>query len=114
MPVCHCGVRACAESDAEGRGIVRRKDGTSLLEARTYRFQAYSMYDAELYRGKQEVEEWKRRDPNTLLQSRLDEWGLCSVKDCAETEAAVAAEIEAAVAFPIWTRKGRRSRDRMN
>jgi TPP-dependent pyruvate/acetoin dehydrogenase alpha subunit len=64
------------------------------------------LYDAELYRSKQEVEEWKRRAPITLLQNRLDEWRLCSVKDCAEIEAAEAAEIEAAVAFPIGNGKG--------
>jgi TPP-dependent pyruvate/acetoin dehydrogenase alpha subunit len=78
---------------------VREGDRPFLLEARTYRFRAHSMYDAELYRSKQEVEEWKRRDPIMLLQSRLEEWGLCSAKDRAEIEAAVAAEIEAAVAF---------------
>jgi TPP-dependent pyruvate/acetoin dehydrogenase alpha subunit len=57
------------------------------------------MYDAELYRSKQEVEEWKRRDPITLLQSRLEEWGLCSPKDRADLEVALGAEIEEAVAF---------------
>ena len=38
-----------------------------LLEARTYRFRAHSMYDPELYRVKDEVEQWKQRDPIALF-----------------------------------------------
>ena len=34
-----------------------------LLICNTYRFRAYSLFDAELYRTKKKVEEWKRRDP---------------------------------------------------
>ena len=41
------------------------------LEARTYRFRAHSMYDAELYRSKAEVEQWRRRDPLDLFVARL-------------------------------------------
>jgi pyruvate dehydrogenase E1 component alpha subunit len=43
--------------------VVRRGEGPYLLEARTYRFRAHSMYDAELYRSKDEVEQWKKRTP---------------------------------------------------
>lgn len=34
-----------------------------LLEFRTFRFRAHSMFDPELYRSKSEVEDWKKRDP---------------------------------------------------
>ena len=37
--------------------------GAAFLEFRTYRFRAHSMFDAELYRDKSEVEAWKQRDP---------------------------------------------------
>jgi pyruvate dehydrogenase E1 component alpha subunit len=46
------------------------------LEARTYRFRAHSMYDAELYRSKAEVEQWRRRDPLDLFVARLREQGV--------------------------------------
>ena len=46
---------------------VRGGGGPFLLEARTYRFRAHSMYDAELYRGKEEVEQWKQRDPIAIF-----------------------------------------------
>lgn len=68
-----------------------------LLEARTYRFRAHSMYDPELYRSKAEVEQWKLRDPLVLLECRLRELGLFSDADRATMESAVAAEIDEAV-----------------
>ena len=64
------------------RGARRRRcaasDGPFLLEARTYRFRAHSMYDPELYRTKAEVEQWKQRDPIDLFEARLRELGLFS------------------------------------
>jgi pyruvate dehydrogenase E1 component alpha subunit len=88
--------------DAAARNAVahvRAGNGPLLLEARTYRFRAHSMYDAELYRSKQEVEEWKQRDPITTFQKRLQETGLLSEADLTAIEAGVAAEVEEAVAF---------------
>jgi pyruvate dehydrogenase E1 component alpha subunit len=76
---------------------IRTQGRPFLLEARTYRFRAHSMYDPELYRSKAEVEQWKRRDPLVLLESRLRELGLLSDADRAEMECAVAGEIDQAV-----------------
>lgn len=70
-----------------------------LLEARTYRFRAHSMYDAELYRTKEEVEDWKRRDPIANFITRLKADGLLSDADLADLEAAAAREVAQAVAF---------------
>jgi pyruvate dehydrogenase E1 component alpha subunit len=50
---------------------VRRGDGPAFIEFRTYRFRAHSMFDAELYRDKAEVDEWKKRDPIAALTVRL-------------------------------------------
>jgi pyruvate dehydrogenase E1 component subunit alpha len=69
------------------------------LEARTYRFRAHSMYDAELYRSKDEVDQWKQRDPILLWQKRLCEQGLLSDDDLAAMEADVAAQVTEAVDF---------------
>jgi pyruvate dehydrogenase E1 component subunit alpha len=52
-------------------GAVRRGEGPAFLEFRTYRFRAHSMFDAELYRDKAEVDEWKTRDPIAALTARL-------------------------------------------
>jgi pyruvate dehydrogenase E1 component alpha subunit len=76
---------------------VRRRNGPRLLEAQTYRFRAHSMYDAELYRSKEEVEQWKKRDPITIFSDRLHKLKELDDKKLAELEADVAAEIAAAV-----------------
>ncbi len=77
---------------------VRRGEGPWLIEFRTYRFRAHSMFDAELYRDKAEVEEWKKRDPIALLRDRITREGPPAVAE-ASLEADVAEEIAQAVAF---------------
>jgi TPP-dependent pyruvate/acetoin dehydrogenase alpha subunit len=88
-------VEAAARQAVE---YVRGGGGPLLLEARTFRFRAHSMYDAELYRSKEEVEQWKKRDPITTFAARLREQHLLDDKDLAELEADVAAEVAASVA----------------
>ena len=78
---------------------VRRGDGPFLLEIRTYRYRAHSTADPELYRTKDEVEQWKARDPIATFTSLLRERGLLSDADLAEIEASVVAEVDAAVAL---------------
>ena len=64
----------------------------------TYRFRGHSMSDPGLYRTKEEVEEWRRRDPLGRCRQRLVDLG---IKDAAldELETDVKAEIEDAVKF---------------
>jgi pyruvate dehydrogenase E1 component alpha subunit len=76
---------------------VRRGEGPFLLELRTYRFRAHSTADPELYRTKEEVAEWKRRDPIGLFIARLQGAGILSAADLTSLEASVAAEIAEAV-----------------
>jgi pyruvate dehydrogenase E1 component alpha subunit/2-oxoisovalerate dehydrogenase E1 component len=57
------------------------------------------MYDPELYRDKQEVEEWKKRDPILNLIERLKQQKLWQEEDWVRMEQDVAREIAAAVAF---------------
>lgn len=78
---------------------IRQGNGPCLLECRTYRFRPHSMFDTELYRTRDEVEQWKRRDPIDLLARRLHDAGDFSGQDMDILEQSVAAEVEAAVAF---------------
>ena len=55
---------------------IRAGKGPRFIEALTYRFRAHSMFDAELYRKKEEVEEWKHQDPITILYTKLEAAGL--------------------------------------
>jgi pyruvate dehydrogenase E1 component alpha subunit len=91
-------VLAVEEAARRVAGLVRTGSGPCFLEARTYRFRAHSMADPELYRARDEVEQWKARDPIALFEARLRAWGLLTDADLAALEAAGAAEIEAAVA----------------
>jgi pyruvate dehydrogenase E1 component subunit alpha len=79
--------------------FVRTERKPFLLELRTYRFRAHSMSDPDLYRTKEEIAEWKKRDPITLYERQLKDWGLLSEADRAGIEAAVGDEIEDAVRF---------------
>ena len=87
-------VEAAARRVAEA---VRLGLGPHFLELQTYRFRAHSMYDPELYRTKEEVEQWKSRDPITTFAARLRDCRLLSEADLADLEAAVTAEIDDAV-----------------
>jgi pyruvate dehydrogenase E1 component alpha subunit len=70
----------------------------TLVEVITYRFRGHSMSDPGLYRTKDEVEEWRRRDPLNRARTRLVELGAAeSVLEALEAE--VKKEIEDAVQF---------------
>lgn len=89
-------VEAAARQAAD---FVRAGNGPFLLELRTYRFRAHSMADPDLYRAKEEIEQWKNRDPILLFESRLREWNLLTEADLARIEKEVGEEIDAAVQF---------------
>jgi pyruvate dehydrogenase E1 component alpha subunit len=78
---------------------VRETGEPRFLELRTYRFRAHSMYDAELYRSKDEVEEHKKEDPITTFQTRAMSEGLITQQDVDAIEADAAMEIAQAVEF---------------
>lgn len=92
-------VRAVESAVRRATESVRAGAGPRLLELRTYRFRAHSMYDAELYRSKDEVEKWKERDPITSFAAKLQSEGLLTEADRSSLEQEIAAEIAAAVAF---------------
>lgn len=78
---------------------IRSGAGPELIEARTYRFRAHSMYDPQLYRDKDEIERWRQRDPIERLAARLVQAGWLNAAAREVMEREVAAELAAAVAF---------------
>lgn len=95
------GMDVLETEEASQRAVarIRAEAGPVFLEFRTYRFRAHSMFDAELYRDKAEVERWKERGPVKTLVERLEAAGLGSHDDLAAIEADADAEIDEAVAF---------------
>lgn len=68
------GMDVLAVNEATGLAVekIRTPDfGPHFIECQTYRFRAHSMFDAELYRDKTEVEHWKEKDPILNLLDRL-------------------------------------------
>ena len=67
------GMDVLAVESAARRAVdgIRAGNGPHFLELRTYRFRAHSMYDPDRYRDKAEIEQWKTRDPISLLADRI-------------------------------------------
>ena len=62
-PVDGMSVEAIHEAVARAAERARKGDGPTFLEFRTYRYRGHSMSDPQKYRSKEEVEEYKHRDP---------------------------------------------------
>jgi len=92
-------VMAVAAAASEAAAHVRVGEGPYFLELRTYRFRAHSMFDAELYRSKAEVERWKARCPIRTHTEKLMAEGILTAAALERIESQVAAEIAAAVAY---------------
>ena len=90
---------AVHESTKAAAAQVRSGNGPVFVECQTYRFRAHSMFDAELYRQKAEVEEWKTRGPIHTFTARLKSEGKLTEEEFLAIDARAAAEVEAAVAF---------------
>jgi len=69
------------------------------LECRTYRFRAHSMFDAQAYRSKEEVEHWREKGPIVRFQNWLESTGILHPVDIEKIDTEIEAEITAAVAF---------------
>jgi pyruvate dehydrogenase E1 component alpha subunit len=78
---------------------VRAGKGPIFVEFQTYRFRAHSMFDAELYREKAEVELWKTRGPIHTFSARLKAQGDLTEEQFLEIDRAAMAEVERAVDF---------------
>jgi len=78
---------------------IRENGEPIFLECLTYRFRAHSMFDAELYREKAEVKDWKEKGPLVVFEEKLKEMGLWSEIDVQEIENEIASVIDEAVEF---------------
>jgi pyruvate dehydrogenase E1 component alpha subunit len=77
----------------------RKGGGPTLLEGVTYRWKGHSKSDANRYRTKEEVEEWKARDPITRFEQLLVGEGILTPERISEIEAQAQQEIDSAVEF---------------
>lgn len=92
-------VLAVEEAASHAVEAIRAGGGPHFLELRTYRFRAHSMFDPELYREREEVEMWKRRDPIAAFRAKLEADELLTPQEWSDIEADVVRAVEEAVAF---------------
>ncbi len=95
------GMDVLAVEAATRRGVeyVRAGGGPWFIEFVTYRFRPHSAYDPELYRSKDEVGRWKKRDPIMLFEALGRERGLFGAEDVTAADREANDEVAAAVAY---------------
>ena len=78
----------------------RQGKGPTLLECKTYRFEGHEMGDPHnLYRSKEEVEQWKKRDPINRLKATILSNGMSTEEEIQAVENDVRKKIEEAIKF---------------
>ncbi len=77
----------------------REERRPQLVEAVTYRYRGHSMADPEEYRTKEEVEEWRERDPIKAFADRLVDEGVLSQEDVERFDHDAIAVVDDAVKF---------------
>ena len=98
-PVDAMNVEAVHEAVARAADRARAGEGPSLLEFRTYRYKGHSMSDPQKYRSKEEVEEYKHRDPLEQVRHTILDKKIATVKDLDAIEEKVNAQVEESVKF---------------
>ena len=78
-----------AEALDEAITRARSGNGPSLLEMKTYRYRGHSMSDAQKYRTKEEVEEYRKIDPITQVKDILIQNSYASDEEISVVDARV-------------------------
>jgi pyruvate dehydrogenase E1 component alpha subunit len=78
---------------------VRGGHGPVFVETETYRYFGHSKSDRNLYRSKEEIDEWRRQDPINRLHRGLVEAGIITEERAEEIDKEAQHAIEAAVEF---------------
>jgi pyruvate dehydrogenase E1 component alpha subunit len=79
--------------------VAREERRPTLIEAFTYRFRGHSAADPEVYRTKEEVEEWRQKDPIEAFNARLVAEGTIADGDLDELRGRAEERVMDAVAF---------------
>jgi acetoin:2,6-dichlorophenolindophenol oxidoreductase subunit alpha len=88
-----------AEAMAVATELARSGGGPSLIECKTYRTKGHSRSDRNRYRTKEEIEEWKSKDPIPKFESELEAHGIASRAELETLRSAVEKEIQDGFAF---------------
>lgn len=98
-PVDAMDVEMVHEAVKRAADRARAGEGPTFLEFITYRFRGHSMSDPQKYRTKEEVEQWKSRDPLEMVRDRILTNGIATEADLDVIDAKVKEVVEASVKF---------------
>ncbi|MEA2374139.1 MAG: pyruvate dehydrogenase component alpha subunit, partial [Thermoleophilaceae bacterium] len=84
---------------SEGLRKAREERQPQLVEAVTYRYRGHSMADPEEYRTKEEVEEWRGRDPIVTFRARLADDEVISDDEAEQLDKDAVKRVDEAVEF---------------
>jgi pyruvate dehydrogenase E1 component alpha subunit len=77
----------------------RNGEGPTLLEFRTYRYKGHSMSDPAKYRKKEEVEEYKQRDPIEVVKRKILEKKYATEQELEAIDKGITDKVEESVKF---------------
>ena len=87
------------EAIAAAAERARRGEGPTLVECKTYRTRGHSRSDRNRYRSKEEIEEWKGKDPIPLFESELVAHGIANEDEIAAIRSSAETEITDGIEF---------------
>lgn len=90
---------AVHESVARAVKRAREGDGPTLIEIKTYRYKGHSISDPQKYRTKEEVEEYKQRDPIEQVKKTLLDNKYATAEEIEAIDKRVELEVEESVKF---------------
>lgn len=98
---CEDGNDVLAVYETMGKAVdhVRSGNGPAIVEVESYRWFGHSTADAGKYRSKEEVDDWKKKDPLVKFRTYLTENHLASHDELDAIDAQVVKEIDDAYAF---------------
>jgi pyruvate dehydrogenase E1 component alpha subunit len=92
-------VLAVREGVAEGIRAAREQSRPTLLEAFTYRYRGHSAADPEVYREREEVDEWREKDPIESFARSCVEAGVLGEREVRQARDAAETTVVEAVEF---------------
>jgi pyruvate dehydrogenase E1 component alpha subunit len=95
------GMSAEAVHEGVSRAVKRAREdgGPTLLEIKTYRYKGHSISDPQKYRTKDEVEEYKSKDPISALLKTIYDNKLATEEKIREINERVEAAVQESVKF---------------
>lgn len=87
------------EAISKAADKARNGDGPTLLEMKTYRYRGHSMSDPAKYRTKEEVEEFKKKDPIDQILTTIRKNKFATEQEIQAIEERVKQQVEESVKF---------------